>query len=101
MKYNSVTIWHKTNDGYKRIFFEKASVIKTLGVEGGASGELENNSAALRVYTLYDCGVVPGDRLIIGYDEALTPPIEAYKIMQITDYFNVSAPLRHYKIICR
>ena len=100
MRYNSVTIWHKTNDGYKRIFFEKANIVATYKMSGSAAGELEENCATVRVYTLYDSGITTGDRILFGYDEALCPPCEAYIITEITGFFNVSASLRHYKIIC-
>ncbi len=100
MRYNSVTIWHKTNDGYERIFFEKASIVSTQKMSGSAAGELDRTFATVRVYTLYDCNVTTGDRILFGYDEALNPPREAYIISEITGFFNANASLRHYKIIC-
>lgn len=100
MKYNSVTIWHKTNNGYERRFFEKASIVSTTKMSGSAAGELNQNSATVRVYTLYDCGIATGDKIVFGYDEAPNPSDESYIISEITGFFNVNASLRHYKIIC-
>lgn len=100
MKYNSVTIWHKTKSGYERKFFEKASIVCSCKMTGSAAEQLETNDAAVRVYTLYDCGISCGDKILFGYDEAPNPPDEAYIISEITGFFNVTASLRHYKIIC-
>ena len=55
----------------------------------------------MRVYTLYDCGISPGDRLCMGYDEAPSPPEDAYIITAVTGFFNAGAALRHYKIESR
>lgn len=101
MNFKSVTIWHKKGQEYKRLLFDRATAAETRGIKGSAVGEIEENSALVRVYTLYDCGISPGDRLCMGYDEAPSPPEDAYIITAVTGFFNAGAALRHYKIECR
>lgn len=101
MTYKSVTIWHKTNKAYKRLLFDHATVTKKSYLDGNAVGQTENNDILIRLYSLYDPGISTGDRLCIGYEEALLPPNDSYVISEVTGFFNSSANLRHCKIKCR
>lgn len=100
MNYKSVTIWHKEKDCYKRILFEKALAAEIKAVSGSAAGEKKCGSAVVRVYSLYDCGISPGDCLCVGYEEALYPPPDAYIITEVCGFFTGSAVLRHYRLKC-
>lgn len=100
MNYKSVTIWHKEKDRYKRILFEKASVTESKAVSGSAAGEKKCDNAVVRAYSLYDCGISPGDYLCVGYEEAMLPPSDAYIITEVCGFFTSSAALRHYRLKC-
>lgn len=95
-----VTIWHKTSDGYKRRFFEKVSFVKTCKVLGGGSEQTKKNDVLVRVYSLKNLDICAGDRLCRGYDEAYSPPEDCYIISEVTEFFNCSARLSHYKLKC-
>lgn len=101
MNFTGVTIWHKKGQEYKRLYFDTSTVTEEKAIEGSAAGELSKNSALIRIYALYECGISVGDKLCVGYDEAAEPPEGAYIITEIKGFFNVAATLRHYRIKCR
>lgn len=100
MNYKSVTIWHKEKNQYKRILFERSVVTECVGIDGHAAGEKGYGSVLVRAYSLYDCGIKPGDYLCVGYEESVSPPEDAYIITEVGSFFSVSAVLRHYRLKC-
>ena len=80
MNFTGVTIWHKKGQEYKRLYFDTSTVTEEKAIEGSAAGELSKNSALIRLYALYECGISVGDKLCVGYDEATEPPEGAYII---------------------
>lgn len=100
MRYTSVTVWHKKGQEYKRILFERAMVSKAQTIKGYAAEQTESNNISIRAYTICDCGIFAGDRLCMGYDEAIYPPEDAYVITEVKGFFNAGAGLRHYRFKC-
>ena len=101
MKYKNITIWHKTNQQYRRFLFKKAYVINKTKIKGAAAGELLENDISVRIFTPSDCGIAVGDRLYTGFMPSLSPPQNAFIITEVTPFFNASPNLKHYKIKCK
>ena len=98
---NSVTLYHKSGDNYEKHYFVRACVFNDSKIETGNGSHVLNNSLTIRIFTLTSPGISPGDRLVLGYSEELSPPENSYIILGVTENCRGSKKTRHYKIKCR
>ena len=98
---NSVTLYHKSGDNYEKKYFVRACVFNENKIDAANGGHVSNNSLIIRIFTLDSPEISPGDRLVLGYSDELSPPENSYIILGVTENCRGSNKTRHYKIKCR
>ncbi|MBQ3038201.1 MAG: hypothetical protein IJD30_03375 [Clostridia bacterium] len=96
-----MTLWHKKNNGeFSRIVFEHTVTSEIKGQEIKGSQRTERSSVRARLFTVRECNIQAGDKLILGYSASNAPPDNAYIISSLKKNFDVSPALRHYRADC-
>lgn len=96
-----MTLWHKKDSSkYSRIVFDHAVVTAVKGQKILGSQRTDEGTARVRLFTVRECDVQPGDRLIQGYSVSCEPPEDAFIISSLKKNFDVSPALRHYRADC-
>ena len=95
---NSVTLYHKKNGEYERKFFVRACVFSEEKIKTGNGGQVEDNSFIVRLFTYDTPEISPGDKLVLGYSETISPPEDSNIILSVTKNFRGSGNTRHFKI---
>lgn len=95
---NSVTLYHKNNEGYERKYYLRACVFNEDKIKTGNGGQVENNSFIIRVFTYDTPEISPGDRVVLGYSETISPPDDSNIVLSVTKNFHGSGNTRHFKI---
>ena len=101
MKFNYVTVWHKSDDGgYERKIFDRATISKYSfsDVLGAAFTKKDNHT--IRIFSVNNPDISVGDRIYDGYEVCDYPTDKAYIIKEIKNNMNASKKLRHYRIEC-
>ena len=101
MNYKCVTVWHKKPDGdYVRLLFEHAFIDRIKKAEISAGEYVRCDQISARLFTVCECDIDVGDRLLEGYSRDLIPPENSYVIASVKENMRVCAHLRHYKVQC-
>ena len=98
---NSVTLYHKSGDNYEKKYFVRACVFNKNKIDTGNGSYVSDNSFIIRIFTPDSPEIFPGDRLVLGYSEELSPPENSHIILDVTNNCRGSGKTRHYKIKCR
>ena len=95
---NSVTLYHKKNEEYERKYFVRACVFNEDKIKTGNGGQVDDDSFIIRIFTYDTPEISPGDRLVLGYSETISPPEDSNIILSVTKNFRGSGNTRHVKI---
>lgn len=96
-----MTLWHKNaNSTYSRFVFQHSVITEVEGQKISGSQRTDENNVRVRLFTVKQCPIETGDRLILGYSVSDEPPEDAYIISSLKKNFDVSPALRHYRAEC-
>lgn len=95
---NSVTLYHASCGSYIRKYFVRTCVFGDEKIKTGSGGQISDDSAVVRIFTHDTPEISPGDRLIFGYSESLTPPPDSHVILSVTKNCRGTGHTRHYKL---
>lgn len=97
-RFNSVTLYTASGDGYKRTFFERAIV----RCENLAQNGFGVKNAEVRIFTSERIKVSVGDWLVIGYSATVAPPYdEAFRVVEAAYNGAGSVRSRHIRLLAK
>lgn len=101
MRKKCVTLWHRTGDkSFKRILLNNCNIKQLSGIKALGSEVTQKNSLKVRIFSGQGLDISTGDRLLIGDVAGINPPQNAFIITQLTQNFDVSNKLKHYRVDC-
>lgn len=95
---NSVTVYHKTKNGFIRKYFVRAHIVYEKKLEATDGGRAAKDTLNVRIFTSANAEILPGDLLTIGLCREEMPPENAHIIFGAAKNFGGGGRTRHYRI---